>query len=97
MADIERVEIIDRVVDQWRRRKWLFIVSFLSVFTLALFLVMALPPLYRASTTMLFTQDEVAESLLETTATNELELRLAAIRRHEPHPFAGSNRGAGPL
>ncbi len=81
VADIERDLIIDRAVDQWRRRKWLFIVSFLSVFTLVLFLVVALPPLYRSSTTMLFTEDEVAESLLKTPASNELELRLAAIRQ----------------
>ncbi|HSM69676.1 MAG TPA: hypothetical protein VK830_08170, partial [Xanthomonadales bacterium] len=81
MPEVEQVSIIDRAVDLWRRRKWLFIVCFLSVFTLALFLVMALRPLYRSSTSMLFTQDEVAESLLERTESNELELRLAAIRQ----------------
>jgi polysaccharide chain length determinant protein (PEP-CTERM system associated) len=73
--------MIDRAVDQWRRRKWLLIVCFLSVFTVAVCLIAALPPLYRSSTTMLFTQDEVAESLLKTTASNELELRLGAIQQ----------------
>ena len=81
MAEIDKIPMIDMALDQWRRRKWLFIVCFLSVFTLALFLVAALPPLYRSSTTMLFTQDEVAESVLKTTATNELELRLGAIQK----------------
>jgi polysaccharide chain length determinant protein (PEP-CTERM system associated) len=68
-------------MDQWRRRKWLFIISFLFVFTVAVSLVVALPSLYRSSTTMLFSQDEVAESLLRTTEANELELRLVAIQQ----------------
>ena len=81
VAEIERIPMIDRALDQWRRRKWLFIVCFLSVFTVAVCLIAALPPLYRASTTILFTQDDIAESLLKTGATNELELRLGAIRQ----------------
>lgn len=81
VAEIENIPMIDRAVDQWRRRKWLLIVSFLSVFTVAVCLIAALPPLYRASTTILFSQDDIAESLLETGATNELELRLGAIRQ----------------
>lgn len=81
MAEIEKTSMIDRAMDQWRRRKWLLIVCFLSVFTVAVCLIAALPPLYRASTTTLFTQDGIAESLLKTAATNELELRLGAIRQ----------------
>jgi len=81
VAEIEKIPMIDRAVDEWRRRKWLYIVCFLSVFTVAVSVVVALPPLYRASTTMVFTQDEIAESVLKTTAGNELELRLGAIRQ----------------
>lgn len=81
MAEIEKIPMIDKAVDQWRRRKWLLIVSFLSVFTVAVCLIAALPPLYRASTTTLFTQDDIAESLLKTGATNELELRLGTIQQ----------------
>lgn len=81
MTEIEKIPMLDQVLDQWRRRKWLFITSFLSVFTVAMCLVMALPSLYRASTTILFTQDDIAESLLKTGASNELELRLGAIQQ----------------
>ncbi|RPH98447.1 MAG: hypothetical protein EHM68_04415, partial [Lysobacterales bacterium] len=81
MAEIEKIPMIDRAVDQWRRRKWLLIVCFLSVFTVAVCLIAALPPLHRASTTILFTQDDIAESLLKTGATNELELRLGAVQQ----------------
>ena len=81
MTEIDKIPMIDRALDQWRRRKWLFIVTFLSVFTIAVGLIAALPPLYRASTTTLFTQDDIAESLLKTGATNELELRLGAIQQ----------------
>jgi len=81
MTEIEKIPVFDQVMDQWRRRKWLFIASFLSVFTVVFCLVVALPSLYRASTTILFTQDDIAESLLKTGASNELELRLGAIQQ----------------
>lgn len=81
MAELERIPMMDKVFDIWRRRKWLLIVSFLSVFTAAVFLVAALPPLYRSSTTILFGQDDIAESLLKTGSVNELEMRLGVIRQ----------------
>lgn len=81
VAEIEKIPMIDKAVDQWRRRKWLLIICFLSVFTVAVCLIVALPPLYRSSTTIMFTQDDIADSLLKTGATNELELRLGAVRQ----------------
>jgi len=80
-AETERIPLINKVADQWRRRKLLFIACFLSVFTIAVCLIAALPALYQSSTTILFTQDGIAESLLKTGATNELELRLGAIQK----------------
>ena len=81
MTEIDKIPMMDQLLDQWRRRKWLFIALFLSAFTAAICLVVALPPLYRASTTILFTPDDIAESLLKTGASNELELRLGAIQQ----------------
>ncbi len=81
MTEVEKIPMMDQAMDQWRRRKWLFIVCFLSVFTVAVCLVAALPSLYKSSTTILFTQDDIAESLIKSSATNELELRLGAIRQ----------------
>lgn len=81
VAEIDKIPMFDRAMDQWRRRKWLFIACFLSVFTVIVCLVVALPSLYRATTIILFTPEDIAESLLKTGASNELELRLGAIQK----------------
>ncbi len=73
--------IIDAAIEQWRRRKWLLIVCFLSVFSVIVSLALALPPLYRSSTTILFGQDNITESLVKTGVENELELRLGIIQQ----------------
>jgi uncharacterized protein involved in exopolysaccharide biosynthesis len=72
--------ILETAAGWWRRRKWLFLVIFLLIFTLAASLVGALPPLYRASTTLLAGENEMTESLVTPDARDDLELRLAAIR-----------------
>ncbi len=73
--------LVEIALDQWRRRKWLILISFASVFTLVAGLVMALPDLYRSSTTILVGQDDVSESLIKTNVPNELELRLGIIQQ----------------
>ena len=82
MADqTQKKSMIDSTLKLWRRRKWLLIVSFLSVFSVTAGLIMALPFLYRSSTTILFGQDDITESLVKTTVPNELEERLGIIRQ----------------
>lgn len=82
MADqTQKRSMIDSALQLWRRRKWLLIVSFLSVFSVIAGLVIALPFLYQSSTTILFGQDVISESLVKTTAPNELEQRLGIIRQ----------------
>lgn len=73
--------IIDTVLGQWRRRKWLLIVSFVAVFSLVFSLVMALPSLYQSSTTLLFGEEDITESLVKTNVDNETELRLGIIQQ----------------
>ena len=73
--------MIDIALQLWRRRKWLMIVSFLLVFSVIAGLIMALPFLYRSSTTILFGQDDISETLVKTTVPNELEQRLGIIRQ----------------
>ncbi len=73
--------LIETALEIWRRRKWLLMISFLSVFGLVAGLVQALPDLYRSSTTLIVGQDDVAESLVENNVSTELELRLGIIRQ----------------
>ena len=72
--------IIDSAGELWRRRKWLITVCFLLVFTAVAGLVAGLPSLYRSSTTLLFSEDGMAESMVTPKLEEDLELRLAAIR-----------------
>lgn len=82
MADDKHGQtLIETALEIWRRRKWLLLVSFLSVFGLVSGLVMALPDLYRSSTTLIVGQDDVTESLVENNVSTELELRLGIIRQ----------------
>lgn len=80
-AEMNDRSLLDTAVGLWRRRKWLFLVSFLVVFAMAVGLVAGLPSLYRASTTIVFSQDDMAESMIRPDREQELELRLAAIRK----------------
>ena len=73
--------LIETGLELWRRRKWLLVISFLSVFGLVAGLVQALPDLYRSSTTLIVGQDDVTESLVENNVSTELELRLGIIRQ----------------
>jgi len=73
--------VVEAAIEIWRRRKWLMLVSFLSVFGLVAGLVQALPDLYRSSTTLIVGQDDVTESLVENNVSTELELRLGIIRQ----------------
>jgi len=73
--------VIELALEVWRRRKWLMVISFLSVFGLVAGLVTALPDLYRSSTTLIAGHDDVTESLVENNVSSELELRLGIIRQ----------------
>ena len=73
--------LIETALEIWRRRKWLMMICFLSVFGVVAGHVMALPDLYRSSTTLIVGQDGVTESLVENNVSTELELRLGIIRQ----------------
>ncbi|MEE4175222.1 MAG: hypothetical protein V2I57_13300 [Xanthomonadales bacterium] len=73
--------LIETALEIWGRRKWLLLVSFVSVFGLVAGLVLALPDLYRSSTTLIVGQDDVTESLVENNVSTELELRLGIMRQ----------------
>lgn len=72
---------LDAILNLWRRRKWLMVVIFSSIAVLTLSTAVSLPSIYRSSTTMLFGQDEISESMVKTSAGNELALQLGIIQQ----------------
>lgn len=70
---------VEALLEKWRRRKWLLICCFLLVFCSMTSFVLALPSLYTSSTTLLFGQEGISESLVMERTPNELELRLGTI------------------
>lgn len=73
--------ILDTLYAKWQRRKWIAILCFSSAAAVALSLIIALPSLYRASTTILFGEDVMAESLIKVATSNELDQRLGVVRQ----------------
>lgn len=64
----------------WQRRKWLLVTAFVLVFATAVSLVMALPSLYRASTTLLLGQGDISAALVKT-ASEDTAARLDVINK----------------
>ncbi|MEY4641977.1 MAG: hypothetical protein RLZZ227_1971 [Pseudomonadota bacterium] len=71
----------DQAMGIWRRRKWLLIFSFLLVFPAGVALVMALPPLYRASTTLLLGEGDISAALVNATTGESVASRLDVINK----------------
>lgn len=80
-ADVVPRSPVDIAVDLWQRRHWLMLSCFTSVAVFVISLAVALPPLFSASTTMLFGQDDITESMVRTSVGNEFALRLAIIQQ----------------
>ena len=73
--------MIDSAIDVFRRRKWLLILPFTLVSLVLISLIMALPSLYKASTVVIFGQNEISESLVTSGNSSELEQRLEVVRQ----------------
>lgn len=73
--------VIDSLIGQWLRRKWLFIGCVVAVISIATSLIITMPALYRSSTTILFGQGHITESLVKVATSNELEMRLGVIQQ----------------
>ena len=72
---------VDSAIEIWRRRKWLLILPFTLLFIVVASLIMALPPLYKASSVVIFGQDDISESYVISNTSNELEQRLEVVRQ----------------
>ena len=73
---------LDMMLEVWRRRKWLAIVTFAAVFLPALTIVLFLPDIYRATATLLVDRQQVAEAFVKSAVTGEeTETRLETIKQ----------------
>jgi polysaccharide chain length determinant protein (PEP-CTERM system associated) len=72
---------LDRLRAAWSRRKWLGIILFAVPLTAVVTLVMALPDVYRSAATVLIEGQQVPQSLVRSTVTSELEIRLATMKQ----------------
>lgn len=73
---------VDFVLDVWKRRKWLAIVVFVAALAGAATLTLSLPPLYRATATVLVERQQVSEAFVRPSVTTELETRIQTIHKH---------------
>jgi succinoglycan biosynthesis transport protein ExoP len=80
MDDIERTgSVTEHLLEVWRRRKWLAIVVCAAVGAVVTGVVTQLPDIYRSTATVLVERRQVAETLVQSTVTGEVETRLQTI------------------
>jgi polysaccharide chain length determinant protein (PEP-CTERM system associated) len=70
---------VNLALEVWSRRKWLAILAFAAPFSAAVTLVAFLPDIYRSTAMVLVERQQVAETFVKSTVTNELETRLHTI------------------
>lgn len=64
-----------------RRRKWSFIVTFASFLLIAAAVALLLPPIYKASSTILIEEQEIPLEYVQTMVTSYVEQRLQEINQ----------------
>jgi polysaccharide chain length determinant protein (PEP-CTERM system associated) len=78
---VDRPAGADTVLDVWRRRKGLALLTFAAVMAAAVTIAMALPDLYRATSTVLIEREQVSEAFVTSSVSAELETRLQTIHQ----------------
>ena len=63
----------------WARRKWIAVLAFAGPLVAAFSVLTFMPRLYEAKATVLVERQQLPESLVKTTVSSELEMRLHAI------------------
>src|SRR5690606_15448096 len=81
VEEIVSGSIVQTLQEIWRRRKWLLIAAFLSVFVVTAAIIQALPSLYRASTTILVGVDDIEDSLVTAATGDRLTQRLEVVQQ----------------
>jgi protein tyrosine kinase modulator len=72
---------LDLVVDVWRRRKWIGLITAAAIIAATVSAVRALPNLYRATATVLVERQQVSETFVRPSVTAELETRIQTIHQ----------------
>jgi polysaccharide chain length determinant protein (PEP-CTERM system associated) len=76
-----RTALPEQLAGMWRRRKWLLIITFFAVFPAGVALVLALPPLYRSSTTLLLGEGDISTALIRAGTNEGISARLDVINK----------------
>jgi len=77
-----RIPLPEQLAGIWQRRKWLFIIAFFLVFPAGVALIVSLPPLYRASTTLLIGEGDITSEVVNSGGASEsVAARLDVIRK----------------
>jgi polysaccharide chain length determinant protein (PEP-CTERM system associated) len=72
------------LTDYWeiaKRRKWSFILPFLTFTLIFVFIALALPPVYKSSSTILIEAQEIPQNFVVATVTSFVEQRLQSINQ----------------
>src|SRR5687768_12561530 len=77
----ERGVSVDLAREVWRRRKWLAAVVLVAVLAGGTTLTLSLPPLYRATATVLVERQQISEAFVRPSVTTELETRIQTIHK----------------
>src|SRR6266480_5879050 len=79
MNGVHNASGIDRALEIWSRRKWLGILVFSGIFSMATSIVAFLPDVYRASAKLLVESQQVPEEFVRSTVTTAVERRVQMI------------------
>lgn len=77
----ERGISVDLAREVWQRRKWLALVVFVAALAGGSTLALSLPPLYRATASVIVERQQISEAFVRPSVTTELETRIQTIHR----------------
>lgn len=64
-----------------KRRKWFFIIPFVAIVAASTAFAFALPPVYKATATILVEKQEIPTELIQTTVTGYVQERIQALKQ----------------
>ena len=77
----ERGVSVDLAREVWQRRKWLALVVFAAALAGGSTLTLSLPPLYRATASVIVERQQISEAFVRPSVTTELETRIQTIHK----------------
>ena len=64
-----------------KRRKWSLILPAAIIFLVSVIVALALPPIYKSTSTILIEEQEIPQDMVMTTVTSYAEQRIQAIKQ----------------